>query len=118
MMFLNNIFGKLAGAFSEWLIVFVILVCLSWVVYHNGAMSERNAQYVKSLEDYKASVVDAQKANDKLTKVLATARQENQLINEELQHEISKNQLYHTCVLPANGLRIIKRARASSATTE
>lgn len=74
-----------------------------------GAYSDAK-EYKKQVDAHLAQENELSEKAAKLEQELAAQRQENRTINQRLQNEIFKNSVYHSCVVPADGVRILQDA--------
>lgn len=83
----------------------------AWVRYQ-GVVAEREAQYKKDVERYKAAVAKAATISEGLEQKLAQTRAEVLKLNERLNDEVTNNPVYVECRVPADGVRVLNQALA------
>lgn len=89
-------------------LVIAAVAAFAWI-RHNGAVSEREKQLRFSVAEYQRKTNEAQAIAKALEAQLELLRQDYEATKKELADEINKP-VYRDCRVPANGLRILRKA--------
>lgn len=79
-------------------------------IKHLGVVAEREKTFKASVEAYKSEVEKSARIAAELEAELVKQRDMVNKLREELQDEVKVNPTYRNCIVPANGMRLLKQA--------
>jgi hypothetical protein len=81
-----------------------------WYVRHLGVIAEREKQQAAIIEGFQKDVAKANAVAVELEAKLAEARAAQEKLTKELNDETNRNPVYRSCRVPADGVRLLRRA--------
>lgn len=94
-----------------------------WLIRHQGVLAAEREQQAREIAAYRAQMAAYQATVEHANQVardlearLAQASAEQQKLNGRLKDELAKNAVYRECRVPADGVRLLRDARAGSVT--
>jgi septal ring factor EnvC (AmiA/AmiB activator) len=85
-------------------------------IRHQGVIAEREKQFKAQVEAYQNDVAKANEVAQKLEAQLEQLRLEKEKLTKDLRDETNRDPVYRSCRVPADGLRLLRRAVQSPAT--
>lgn len=86
-----------------------------WTLRDWQASAEDGAQAAAELKAKEQMELLANAVSAKTESAIQNIRVENRTIYQRTQREITEKPIYHDCVLPADGVRLVNAARAGAA---
>jgi hypothetical protein len=111
----------LAWILSNWRIILSVIAFIGSVyVYadHHGYSTGKKECETAAEKDRTERQANADAKSAELEKELADQRGRNKVLSKKLGDEIAKNSVYSTCVLPDDGVRLLREAIAGKPSSQ